>query len=146
MRQQIDSIALTALLGLAPLLLVLLGSLATRLHALINAKVKNTTLSGILNRLDDAALVAVQSVEQTVVSKLDPSKPLGDNAAAAKAAAITELKTHLGQKGLDEIKSVLGIDDTSLDQVLVSYIESKVHVVNQGQQVVVQQQAAGGAK
>lgn len=133
MKEQLGSIGITALQVLAPVFLALLGLLAKKAHDLIAAKVKNETVKGILDRLDDTALTVVQEVEQTVVSKLDPTKPLPDNGAAAKAAAIASLKTHLGQKGLDEIKTVLGVGDSALEQIIVSYIESKVHVVNNSQ-------------
>lgn len=145
MRQQLDTLAITAVQLLAPLLVALLGMLALRLRAYVNAKVKNTTLQGILGRLDDAALLAVQEVEQTVVKRLDPTKPFADNAAAAKAAALDSLKTHLGQKGLDEAKGVLGLGQADLEKLLAGYVESKVHVVNQAQQMIVQQQPVGGA-
>jgi hypothetical protein len=148
MKSQLGTIALDAIIAIAPVVMALLGLLATQLSRYVNAKVTNTKLAGILTRLDSLALTVVQEVEQTIVSKLDPTKPLADNGQTALAAAITSLKTHLGQKGLDEVKGVLGIGDSDLDKVLVSYVESKVHVVNQAQQAIVQTQpgtTGGGA-
>jgi hypothetical protein len=130
-KEQLSSIFITALQALGPVIAALLGLVALKLHALIDTRVKNEKVQGILDRLDDAALTVVQEVEQTVVSKLDPNKPLPDNGKAAKDAAIASLKTHLGQKGVDEAKKILGVGDSALEQILVSYIESKVHLVNQ---------------
>ena len=143
MSSQLQSILVTCLIGLATAVFGPLLALVTKkLHDLIDAKVKNEKVRGILDRLDDTAATVVQSVEQQVVSKLDPTKPLADNGKAARDAAIAELKTHLGQKGLDEAKTILGIStDNALDQIIVSYIESHVLQVNQAQAA-----AAGGAK
>lgn len=124
---------------LMALIIALLGvairytpALSKKLHDLIDARIKNERLRGILDRLSDVAMTAVMSVEQTIVSTLDPTKPLGDNAKKARDAALDEMKTHLGQKGLDEAKTVLGIaSDDAVDKLLISYIESKVHLVNQ---------------
>lgn len=147
MKAQLGSLAITAVQALAPVLMALVGLLALKLHQYIAAKVKNTMVQGILTRLNDTAMTVVQEVEQTVVSKLDPTKPLADNGKAAKDAAVASLKTHLGQKGLDEVKQVLGIGDTDLEKVIVSIIESKVHVVNQQQgKPLAQLAAVGGAK
>jgi hypothetical protein len=133
MKAQLASIGVTALQMLSPVLVALMALATKKLHTWIDSKIKNEQVRGILDRLDDTAMTVVQEVEQTVVSKLDPSQPLGTNAVNAKNAAIASLKTHLGQKGLDEAKQVLGIGDSDLEKVIVSFIEAKVHVVNQAQ-------------
>jgi len=130
MKDQLSSLGVSALQILAPVFLALLGVLAAKIHSLIAAKVKNEKVKGILDRLDDAALTVVQSVEQSVIPKLDPTKTAAENGAVAKAAAIAELKTHLGEKGIAEAKQVLGVGDSALEQIISSYIESKVHEVS----------------
>jgi hypothetical protein len=130
MKEQLASIGITALQVLSPVFIALLGLVAKKLHDLIAARVRNEKLNGILTRLNDTAWTVVTEVEQTIVSKLDPKNP-AVGLAAAKAAALANLKTHLGRRGLDELKRILGIADTDLETVLVSYIESKVHAVNQ---------------
>ena len=126
MKAQLISIATTALIALSPVLLALTALCAQKLHNLIAAKVHSERVAGILFRLEDASRIAVSSVEQSIISKLDPSKSLGENAQAAKIAALNEMKSHLGPKGIDEIKTVLGIGQLDLDQVLSSHIEAKV--------------------
>jgi hypothetical protein len=127
MSPEIQSLIVTVVLAVVGAVFApLLAMLVKELHALFAAKVKNERLRGVLDRLDDAAGVVVASVEQTVVSKLDPKQPLGANGRAARDAAIAELKTHLGARGIDEAKEVLGIGDSDLEKILVSYIESKV--------------------
>lgn len=135
MTPQVQSLIITLIITVVPLILTpLLAFIGIKLHTLIDTKVKNEKLKGILDRLNDTAFTVVQSIEQTVVSKLDPTKPLADDGKAVLAAALAELKTHLGQKGLDEMKTVLGYpSDMSIDKILTSYLEAHVHAVNQAQ-------------
>lgn len=130
MKQALASLGIQAVQALSPIFLVLLGLLTKKIHDLIAAKVKNEKVAGILHRLDDAASTAVAETEQTVISKLDPNKPLGDNAATAKQAAMDSLKTHLGAQGIAELKTILGLDDAGAEKVMSSRVEAKVHAIN----------------
>jgi len=113
------------LMGLAAAGLTWLCAWASRwfyVHA------KNERVKGILVRLNDAAATAVGEMEQSAVKALKAASPDGKltpaTAAAVKDAAITSLKGHLGPKGLEELKTVLGVAD--VEAALSSRIESAV--------------------
>jgi hypothetical protein len=126
MKEQLRSLAITAVQVLSPVIIALLGLLAKRLLDLIDARVKNETIKGILERLDQTALTVVTEVQQTIVDNLDPNAPR-DSLLKARDAAVANLKTLLGKKGLDDIKKVLGLPDDGLDKILITFVESKVH-------------------
>ena len=123
--------------ALMPFVVTLLGILIA--HGVIWLKVhtKIVRIQGIEQRLGDLALTVVQEIEQVVVSKL-PEHPTALDYQHAKQAALASLKLHLGPKGIDEIKNVMGWDEPSLEHVLESYIESRVHVVKQAAGVPLQ--------
>jgi hypothetical protein len=132
MSQRLAAFVVQTMQILSPLLLLGLALIGKKLHDLIAAKVKNEKLNGILNRLDDAAVTAVAEIEQTVVSKLDPTKPLGETAAIAKQAALDSLKTHLGAQGIAELKTVMGLDDAGVEKVLSARVEAEVAHIDKG--------------
>lgn len=135
MKEQLASLGVSVLQALSPALLALLGWIGVKIAALIQAKVKNVTMQGILTRLDDTVLASVKEVEQTFVSNLKDGKP--DDFAKAKQMALDSIKSHMGTKGMGELKTVLGLDDpAALEKFIVTMLESKVHDVSQ----------AGGAK
>lgn len=124
-----QSVLTSVLTALATALVPLIGLLGVKLHNLIAAKVKNEQLRGMLERLAGEATKVVQSVAQQGIAAVDPSKSPKANGEAAKAAALASLKASLGgDKGLVEMKKVLGLpDDKALGDVLSTAIESKVH-------------------
>jgi hypothetical protein len=130
MNEQLSALAITAVQVLSPVIIALLGLLAKKLIDLINARVKNETAQGILDRLDQTALAVVTQIQQTVVDDLDPNAPK-ESLIKARDAALANLKTLLGQKGIDDIKKVLGVSNDSLDQILVMFIEKRVHDLKQ---------------
>lgn len=127
MQEQIETFGMMLIKGvIAPAFLAFLTWAAARLGAWIHSKVRNETTAGVLYRLGQLAINVVQEVEQTVVSAL-PDK--ADKAAllAARDQALATLKSHLGEKGLRELTSVLGLkDDSAVAKLLLSYIESSV--------------------
>ena len=136
MKEQLSSLGVTAIQVLSPVLIALLGLLAKQLLDLINARIKNESIKGILDRLDQTSLTVVTEVQQTFVDNLDPNAPK-ESYQKARDSALASLKTLIGPKGLTDIKQVLGIDDDSLQKVLITYIESKVHELKANTPVVV---------
>lgn len=127
MQNQIELFGMMFIKGVfAPALLALLTWAAAHFGAWIRAKVRNETASGVLDRLAQLAFNVVQEIQQTIVSTL----PDNANAAALLAArnqALSTLKSHLGEKGLRELMTVLGLkDDDAVVKLLLSYIESSV--------------------
>jgi hypothetical protein len=117
--------------ALSPLLLAALSWLSMRVAALINAKVKNERVSGVLTRLDDAVFMAVREVEQVFVSMLKTASEDGaltkEERLQAKDAALQAARSYLGPRGLAELAKVLGMNDDDVDRVLAARVESAVY-------------------
>jgi len=106
----LSTVLYSLLLALGGSLLALAVYGVAKLNALVSAKVKSAYLQSAILRLDNAAMNATKSVYQTFVSPLKAAGGLSDaNKAAAKAAALAEMKSYLGEKGLQEIMFVLGL-------------------------------------
>ncbi len=127
MQDQIEMFGMMLIKGvLAPAFVALLTWGAAHLGAWIRSKVRNETAAGVLGRLADLAFNVVQEIQQTIVSAL-PDR--ADKAAllAARNQALVTLRSHLGEKGLRELMTVLGLkDDDAVVKLLLSYIESSV--------------------
>lgn len=127
----IQQLAQQALTDMAPVILALFGYLGMVLMHTIQARVKNEYARGLLLRLDEGALTAVQSVEQTVVSKLTegagPLDPVQQK--AALEAAKDQLRKYMGQNGIQELGKVLGITPAEVENVLTTHVESAVSVM-----------------
>jgi hypothetical protein len=117
--------------ALSPLFVAALSWLSLRVAALINAKVKNERLHGILSRLDDAVFAAVREVEQVYVSMLKTASEDGaltaEERRQAKDAALQAARTYLGPRGLTELGTVLGMVEDDVDRVIGTRIESAVY-------------------
>jgi hypothetical protein len=125
-----EQLALQIAQWLAPLLMALIGLGIAKLTQLINAKVKNEYLKGVLTRLDDAVLTAVKAAEQVLVLAIREANADGkitaEEAAQIKAKVMEEVKSHLGMKGIGELAGVLGLGGEALDKLLGSKIEAAV--------------------
>jgi hypothetical protein len=117
--------------ALSPVLLAALSWLSLRVAALINAKVKNERLHGILARLDDAVFMAVREVEQVFVSMLKTASEDGvltaDERQQAKDAALQAARSYLGARGLAELGKVLGMQQDDVDRVIAGRVEAAVY-------------------
>lgn len=124
-------IALVALQVLSPVLVAGLTWLAARLAALIRVRVANEYLRGVLLRLGDATLTATKELQQTVVDEIKAASADGkisaDERRRIKAAAIANVKSHLGPKGVAEFGRILGLADSALDALIAAKVEAAVH-------------------
>lgn len=121
-------IFLQILVFCAPALVALFGWGMLKLNQLIAAKVENENLRGVLMRLDDAVDTAVKSVFQTFVKGLKKHEKFDEAAQKeAKEAALAEIKSYLGPKGLSLISKILGWKDA--DKELGAKVEAKVESV-----------------
>lgn len=127
MQDQIEMFGMMLIKGvLAPAILAFLAWASAHLGAWIRSKVRNETVSGVLDRLSQLAINVVQEIEQTVVSSL-PDTANKAALLAARDQALATLRSHLGEKGLRELMTVLGLkDDDAVVKLLLSYIESSV--------------------
>jgi hypothetical protein len=124
---ELSSFGIQVLEALSPVLLALISWGALKLSNLIQAKVKNEKLQGMLMQLDHAAEMAVKEIEQTFVSNLDSTRP-AESMKQAKEMALQSLKNFMGPKGLIELADILGVQQLSDDfeHVLSTKIESKI--------------------
>src|SRR5438477_9409697 len=117
--------------ALSPVLLAAVTWVATRLAQLINARVRNEYLRGVLVRLDDAVLGVVREVHQVTVDALkaatvDGKLPPGARE-SVKQAALSAIKSHLGARGVGEMARVLGLNSEGVDRLIGTKIEAAVH-------------------
>ena len=129
MNESLQTLAVATIVALAPALLALAGWLAAKLAGLINANVANKAVSGVLLRLDYAALNGVKAIEQAMVSAVRGSDGslAPDAAARAKTAAVNAARSLLGPRGIDEVMRVLGLaGPASLDTLIGQRIEAAV--------------------
>ena len=121
---------------LAPVLMAVVTWVAAKLAQLINARVKNEYLRGVLIRLDDAVAAGavasvVREVNQVTVESIKSSSADGRLTASArdviKNAALQTVKAHLGAKGIAELSQILGLDGSAIDRLIGTRIEATVH-------------------
>jgi hypothetical protein len=127
----LSDLAFSAMQIVAPLGLAALTWVATKVAALIKARVDNEYLRGVLLRLDDAVFAAVREVHQVAVEGIKSANSDGrltpNEKAQVKAHAIATIKSHLGLRGIKEIARVLGINAGSIDGLLSTRVEAAVH-------------------
>lgn len=139
MKEQLAALGIEAFKALSPVILALIGWIGVRLNQYIVAKVKNEKMQGMLSRLNEVAVDAVKEVEQTFMGALE--KPTKEDMVKAKDMALASIKTHMGQRGLNEMKKVMGIEKPEdLEKMLLSLLESRVHDLKMSKASV------GGAK
>lgn len=132
--QQTDLI-FTLLEYAIPVVVALFGWLSARLVSWLKTKTKNEVLHGMMTRLNESVTALVLEAEQTLVTEMKKAraadspggKTLTDNEARnVKKNVLDNLRNMFGQKGIDELKNVLGVDDTGLDKFLSAKIEGAV--------------------
>lgn len=114
-----------------PLIVTSLGALLCALIGMLTVYVKsktgNTKVQGAMDRLDQVMEDAVKATQQQVVSAIKPTDNMAQALADAKAAAIASAKAHYGEKGIEELKKILGWDDALLEKNMSTKVEAKVH-------------------
>lgn len=131
MKQIIATIAPYVIDILDVLILALVSWLAARAATWIKAHTQNMRTQWIMLRLDNAARVAVNALEQTMVTAAKASAANGklgpEMARNIKAAATELIKTQLGEKGIAELASIAGFNTTDeLAQYISPHIEAAV--------------------
>jgi len=117
-------------LVLVPLTAIGVTWLGGRVGELIQAKVNNETLRGVLLRLDDAVVTAVKDLEQTIVADAKVAAADGkisrEEARRIKDKAVRRVKSSLGPDGLKQLGSVLGLWELSVEDFIGSKVEASV--------------------
>ncbi len=127
MKEQLAALGLTALQTiLLPLLAIVATWAGLQLQAWLKEKVKNLRLEGMLLRLEAIVEAAVKEVAQVFVSNLTEVTPAALE--EARERALESIRSHLGPRGLEELKTILGLGDTdAAEKLIVSVLEAKVH-------------------
>jgi hypothetical protein len=108
------------------LLSLIVAALLAQLRAWVAAKYKNEKYNAILERLENTVEAAVKETEQTFLSSLKEVKP-GDFK-AAKEAALANVKKHMGVKGYEELKTILGHESVEAVEAFVAgRLEAAIH-------------------
>lgn len=131
-KTEIWNLVSMAIQGLSPVFLAVLSWVGVMAAKWIQTKVKNEQFSGIIRRLNDAAITVVRDLNQTVVEDLKEASSDGKLTAEErlriKTEALKSLKSYLGVKGLKMLSSILGLTPgEEIDLFLTSKIESKVN-------------------
>jgi hypothetical protein len=127
MKEQLAALGLTALQTiLLPLFALVATWAGIRLQAWLKEKVKNERIEGILVRLETIVEAAVKEVAQTYVSNLTEVTPAALE--QARERALESIRSHLGSRGIEELKTILGLNDTgAAEKLVVTMLEAKVH-------------------
>jgi hypothetical protein len=116
---------------LSPVLVAVVTWVAAKLAQLLDARVKNEYLRGVLVRLDDAVVSVVREVNQVTVEAIKSASVDGRLPAGAresiKNAALNAVKSHLGTQGLEDLGRILGLDSPAVDRLIGTRIEATVH-------------------
>lgn len=116
---------------LQPLLMTALTAAVAMAVKWLQARTHNEKVRAIEARLAESVMTIVKSTSMTLVDKMKAAKADGkitpEERAEIKAAALAEIKGYWGQKGITEVKKVLGYaDDTELSNALSHDIEEAV--------------------
>ena len=99
----------------------------TKVASYFKAKTNIEYAQGAIARLNEAVVMAVREVEQTVkadiVKRKADGKITADDARGIKATAIAAAESYLGAKGIAELIKVLGIDASLVDKLVGGKIE-----------------------
>ena len=119
---------------LTPVLLALSAWVASELSRWLRTRIRNEQVQAATDRALHVTEVAVAEVAQTFVSSLKEhaldGKLSKEEAQIAVSQAVAIAKTHLGERGVQEVKQVLGFNsDNDLVKYLVSLIEAQISSV-----------------
>lgn len=123
MHELLSTTGMQVLIALLPIFVGFLTVLMWMLVRYIQSKTKNQLVKDALGRLGEVVEVAVKDVQQSFVSKLDTKDP--ESLKKAKDAALENIKSHYGEKGINELKKIFGWED--VNKALSSHIEAGVH-------------------
>lgn len=131
-------LASQALVALSPIVLAVLGWLSAEAARLINAKVKDARVRGVLLRLDDAVFTAVRETEQVMVGALKLASADGkltqEEGDAVKREALRKLRLYMGAKGAGDLAKVMGLDTVTLEKFLSARLEACVQALQKAGQ------------
>ena len=126
----ISAFSFIVFLVLVPLTAIGVAWLGGRVGELVQAKVGNEALRGVLLRLQDAVVTAVKDLEQTIVADAKAAASDGrisrEEARRIKDKAVRQVKSYLGPTGLKQLGEVLGLWELSVEDFIGSKVEASV--------------------
>lgn len=112
--------------GLITLLSGLLSALIIYATTSIASRTKNEKVKEALDRLSGVVQDAVKDAQQRIIGAIPADATnLEEVLVKAKLTAMDSVKSHYGEKGIKELKTVLGWDD--FEKNLSTKIEAAVH-------------------
>ncbi len=120
---------------LSPVVVLIITVLSGVLTKWIHEKTKNTTLAGMLGRLNVCVWDEVRAAEQVFVKGIkmakDPSSDGGMKITKAegdkiKRDVLDRIKENFGMKGLKKLGKILGLDDGGVTDMIKTKIEATV--------------------
>ena len=120
-----------------PVLMGLLGLAFARLGMWLKTRTKHQQLATALMHLNDSVATAVRQVEQTIRPLLTEAAMDGvitaQERAQLKAQAMLAVKAYLGEQGMANVQSALGLQSEGhLETMLDGRIEAAVLEMKQG--------------
>lgn len=97
-----------------------LGHLAT----IVKAKLESDRGNAVIDRVANAARVAVLATHQQFVSHVKNGQLSGDQRSDALRMALSHLRVELGKAGLAELRAILGGDDALVEGFLTKHVEA----------------------
>lgn len=115
---------------LSDVLVLAIGAVGVKLVAFLSAHTKSVKIQTALVRLESVSDSVVREVAQTTVDNLktasvDGSLSLAEAKTAATSAYMKAKENLGGDKGMANIKKVLGVEDVSA--LLTTHLEAAVH-------------------
>lgn len=124
---------------LSPIVVLVITLISAYLVKMIHQKIGNTTLAGMLGRLNEIVWDEVEAAEQVMVKAIkaakDPESDGGLKITPAegeiiKKAVIDSIKENYGMAGLKKLGKILGLDDSGITKMIATKIEAAVLKVN----------------
>jgi hypothetical protein len=117
--------------ALVPLVALVVTSVVSLIGLELRKRISSGYAQDLTRRAESLAQGIVRELEQTTVAafreKAADGKIDQNDAAAVKDQALAKLKAQLGDKGVKELESVLGLTRAQLEAFLASKLEQGVY-------------------
>ena len=119
----------------SPIVVLVIGVVASFLTKLLHTKIKNETLAGIMARLNATVWDEVAAAEQVFVKGIKAARDADSDGGVEitekeglkiRADVMARIKENMGPKGLAKLGTILGLDGDGVAKMIESKIEAAV--------------------